>query len=51
MRGMRTLHVRIAAQMANAGALAQRLSAHPAVAQVLYPACPSIPVTRWRRAR
>ncbi|MET7244262.1 PLP-dependent aspartate aminotransferase family protein [Methylobacterium sp. EM32] len=37
MRGMRTLHVRIAAQMANAGDLARRLSAHPAVAQVLYP--------------
>ncbi|SFV11872.1 cystathionine gamma-synthase [Methylobacterium sp. 174MFSha1.1] len=37
MRGMRTLHVRIAAQMANAGELARRLSAHPAVAQVLYP--------------
>ncbi|SEP16079.1 cystathionine gamma-synthase [Methylobacterium sp. ap11] len=37
MRGMRTLHVRIATQMANAAELAQRLSAHPAVAQVLYP--------------
>ena len=43
MRGMRTLHVRIAAQMANAGALAQRLSAHPAVAQVLYPGLPAHP--------
>ncbi|BCM83105.1 trans-sulfuration enzyme family protein [Methylobacterium indicum] len=43
MRGMRTLHVRIAAQMANAGALAQRLSAHPAVAQVLYPGLPEHP--------
>ena len=37
MRGMRTLHVRIATQMANAAELAQRLSAHPAVARVLYP--------------
>ncbi|KMO10323.1 trans-sulfuration enzyme family protein [Methylobacterium platani] len=37
MRGMRTLHVRIAAQMANAGDLARRLQAHPAVGHVLYP--------------
>ncbi|AWB21716.1 PLP-dependent transferase [Methylobacterium currus] len=43
MRGMRTLHVRIAAQMANAGDLARRLSAHPAVAQVLYPGLPEHP--------
>ena len=37
MRGMRTLHVRIATQMANAAELATRLDAHPGVAQVLYP--------------
>ncbi|TNC11281.1 PLP-dependent transferase [Methylobacterium terricola] len=37
MRGMRTLHVRIAAQMASAGDLARRLEAHPAVSHVLYP--------------
>ncbi len=43
MRGMRTLHVRIAAQMANAGELARRLSVHPAVAQVLYPGLPEHP--------
>ncbi|TGD97377.1 trans-sulfuration enzyme family protein [Methylobacterium nonmethylotrophicum] len=43
MRGMRTLHVRIAAQMANAADLARRLSAHPAVAKVLYPGLPEHP--------
>ncbi|MGE7415107.1 trans-sulfuration enzyme family protein [Methylobacterium tarhaniae] len=43
MRGMRTLHVRIATQMANAADLARRLSAHPAVAQVLYPGLPGHP--------
>ncbi|KMO39566.1 cystathionine gamma-synthase [Methylobacterium tarhaniae] len=43
MRGMRTLHVRIAAQMANAADLARRLTAHPAVAQVLYPGLPKHP--------
>ncbi|QRE75205.1 trans-sulfuration enzyme family protein [Methylobacterium aquaticum] len=43
MRGMRTLHVRINAQMANAGDLARRLSAHPAVSHVLYPGLPEHP--------
>lgn len=43
MRGMRTLHVRISAQMANAGDLARRLSAHPAVSHVLYPGLPEHP--------
>ncbi|MBY0298974.1 MAG: aminotransferase class V-fold PLP-dependent enzyme [Methylobacterium sp.] len=37
LRGMRTLHLRIAAQMAGAAALARRLSEHPEVAGVLYP--------------
>jgi len=37
MRGMRTLHVRAAAQARNALDLAQRFSAHPKVARVLYP--------------
>ncbi|HEY8566802.1 MAG TPA: aminotransferase class V-fold PLP-dependent enzyme [Beijerinckiaceae bacterium] len=37
MRGMRTLHLRAAAQAAGAHALAERLSAHPNVARVLYP--------------
>ena len=40
MRGMRTLHVRQERQSASAMALAQRLSAHPLVARVLYPALP-----------
>ncbi|MFH6785407.1 MULTISPECIES: trans-sulfuration enzyme family protein [Methylobacterium] len=43
MRGMRTLHVRINAQMANAADLARRLSAHPAVSHVLYPGLPEHP--------
>lgn len=37
MRGMRTLHVRQERQAASALELAQRLSAHPLVARVLYP--------------
>ncbi|GJD49190.1 Cystathionine gamma-synthase [Methylobacterium crusticola] len=37
LRGLRTLHVRIAAQMAGAAELARRLGAHPAVGSVLYP--------------
>jgi cystathionine gamma-synthase len=37
MRGMRTLHLRTAAQAAGAQALAERFSAHPHVARVLYP--------------
>ena len=36
-RGMRTLFVRVRAACANAMALAERLEAHPGVAQVLYP--------------
>ncbi len=37
MRGMRTLFPRVRSAAANARALAERLSAHPGVAQVLYP--------------
>lgn len=37
MRGMRTLHVRQERQSASAMALAERLSAQPLVARVLYP--------------
>ncbi|WP_407519760.1 trans-sulfuration enzyme family protein [Methylobacterium oryzisoli] len=43
LRGMRTLHLRIAAQMAGAATLAGRLSEHPEVAAVLYPGLPGHP--------
>ncbi|HKH34612.1 MAG TPA: aminotransferase class V-fold PLP-dependent enzyme [Beijerinckiaceae bacterium] len=43
MRGMRTLHLRAAAQAASAQALAERLSAHPNIARVLYPGLPQHP--------
>jgi cystathionine gamma-synthase len=43
MRGLRTLHVRQERQSASAMALAQRLSAHPKVARVLYPGLPQHP--------
>ncbi|MDF3062051.1 MAG: cystathionine gamma-synthase [Microvirga sp.] len=43
MRGMRTLHLRAAAQAASAQALAEWLSAHPNVARVLYPGLPQHP--------
>jgi cystathionine gamma-synthase len=43
MRGLRTLHVRQERQSASALALAQRLSAHPNVARVLYPGLPQHP--------
>lgn len=43
LRGMRTLHVRQERQSASAMVLAQRLSAHPNVARVLYPGLPQHP--------
>lgn len=43
MRGLRTLHVRQERQSASAMELAQRLSAHPLVARVLYPGLPQHP--------
>jgi len=43
MRGMRTLHLRAAAQARSALDLAERLSAHPKVARVLYPGLPQHP--------
>jgi len=43
MRGMRTLHLRQERQSASALALAERLSAHPLVARVLYPGLPQHP--------
>jgi cystathionine gamma-synthase len=42
-RGLRTLHLRAAAQARGAMALAERLSAHPKVARVLYPGLPQHP--------
>lgn len=42
-RGLRTLHLRQERQAANAMDLAQRLSAHPCVARVLYPGLPQHP--------
>jgi cystathionine gamma-synthase len=42
-RGLRTLHLRAAAQARGAMALASRLSAHPRVARVLYPGLPQHP--------
>jgi cystathionine gamma-synthase len=43
MRGMRTLHVRVEAQARAALKLAERLKAHPMVAEVLYPGLTSHP--------
>ncbi|RVU15307.1 trans-sulfuration enzyme family protein [Methylobacterium oryzihabitans] len=43
LRGLRTLHVRIAAQMAGAADLARRFEAHPSVHAVLYPGLPGHP--------
>jgi cystathionine gamma-synthase len=43
MRGLRTLHLRTTAQAASAQGLAERLSAHPHVARVLYPGLPQHP--------
>jgi len=42
-RGMRTLSVRVKAACAGAMELAQRLSNHPAVSEVLYPGLPHFP--------
>jgi cystathionine gamma-synthase len=43
MRGMRTLHLRAAAQARSAMDLAERFSAHPKIARVLYPGLPQHP--------
>ena len=42
-RGMRTLHLRVAAACANAQAIAERFEGHPKVAHVLYPGLGSHP--------
>ena len=39
-RGLRTLPLRVRAQQETAGVLAERMSAHPAVARVFYPGLP-----------
>lgn len=43
MRGLRTLHLRVAAQARSAMILAERFSNHPKVARVLYPGLPQHP--------
>jgi cystathionine gamma-synthase len=43
LRGMRTLHLRVAAACANALAIAGRFDAHPKLSHVLYPGLPSHP--------
>jgi cystathionine gamma-synthase len=43
LRGMRTLHLRVAACCANAQAIAERFAKHPALSHVLYPGLPSHP--------
>jgi cystathionine gamma-synthase len=43
LRGMRTLHVRVAAACANAQAIAERLAPHPRLSHVLYPGLPAHP--------
>ncbi len=42
-RGLKTLHLRVERQSANALALARRLEGHPALRRVLYPGLPSHP--------
>ncbi|SDU85806.1 cystathionine gamma-synthase [Microlunatus sagamiharensis] len=41
LRGIRTMPLRVRAAVANAGVLAERLAAHPAVRRVRYPGLPS----------
>ena len=43
LRGMRTLHLRVAAACANALAIALRFHGHPELSHVLYPGLPSHP--------
>ncbi len=43
LRGLKTLHLRVERQSANALGLARRLEGHPAVRRVLYPGLPSHP--------
>jgi cystathionine gamma-synthase len=43
LRGMRTLHLRVAAACANAMTIASRFEGHPQLSHVLYPGLPSHP--------
>jgi len=43
LRGMRTLHLRVAAACANAQAIAERFASHRKLSHVLYPGLPSHP--------
>ena len=43
LRGMRTLHLRVAAACDNAAAIARRFERHPALSHVLYPGLPQHP--------
>ena len=43
MRGLRTLHLRVARAVANAQSLADHLEGHAAIEEVLYPGLPSFP--------
>jgi cystathionine gamma-synthase len=43
LRGMRTLHLRVRAACTSAQRIAEHFSAHPLVAQVLYPGLPGAP--------
>ena len=43
LRGMRTLHLRVAAACVNAMAIAKRFHGHPKLSHVLYPGLPSHP--------
>lgn len=51
LRGLRTLHIRMDAQEANALALAQYLSKHKAVERVLYPGLKSHPQYKLAKAQ
>jgi len=51
LRGLRTLHARLAVHETNAAAVAQALSSHPAVSRVYYPGLPSHPGHEIARAQ
>jgi cystathionine gamma-synthase len=48
LRGMRTLHLRVAAACASAAAIARRFEGHPRLSHVLYPGLASHPGPRGR---
>ena len=51
LRGMRTLHLRVRAACASAQRIAEHFSAHPDVAEVLYPGLPTAPGHAVARAQ